>query len=241
MRSAVLIVGALASILLNPVAAGAQATATTVNATPLSAPAALPYPAISTTATATRDFVPDIARVAVNLDATASNAVAALAAMRAKEQTVRNAVAPLVPAITGLAVQYDRGSGASGPHVTITETIATQVDVARVGATVDVLRRFGPALAVGFDTTHHEQLYREALAEATSLAYGRAVAMAGAAKAEIDRVTFVDGGAGAQMLDAQNAILDRVQAGPFAATSGLFGSPPQATIRATAIVTVRLR
>lgn len=241
MRSAVLIAGTLASVLLVPVAASAQANAPTANSMPLSAPAALPYPAISATATATRDFVPDTARVAVIVDATAPTAVAALAAVRTKEQALRNALAPEVVTLSGISVQYDRGSGSSGPRVTVSETAGTQVDIAHVATAVDAIRRFGPNVGVGYDTTRHEQLYREALAEATSLAYGRAVAMAAAAKVDIDRITFVDAGLAAQSLDAQNTILNRLGGGPLAAIAALLGSPADTTIHATVIVTVRLR
>lgn len=240
MRSVVLIVCALASMLSAPVAAAAQAVPQ-VNAVPVSAPA-LPYPAISATATATRDFVPDLARVSVTLDATAGTAVAALAAIHAKEQSARAAVAPAVVTVAGLALEYSRGSvKTGGPEVMVTETISTQVDVARVGAAVDALRRFGPTLGVGFDTTRREQLYRDALAEATSIAYGRAVAVAAAAKADVDRITFVDAGAGAQALALQDAVLGRLQAGALTSLTGLFGQPAPATITATAIVTVRLK
>jgi uncharacterized protein YggE len=238
----VLIAGAIASVLLTPAGAGAQANGPTVNASPVSAPAAPPYPAISASATATRDFVPDVARVAVSIDATASTAVGALAAVRVKEQAARTAVAPATVTVAGRIVQYDRGSvKTGGPQVTVTETVETQVDIARVGPTVDALRRFGANVEVGFDTTRHEQLYREALAEATSMAYGRALAIAGAAKADVDRITFVDAGAGAEMLAAQNAVLGRLQLGPLVSLSGAFGQPAAATIRATVIVTVRLR
>jgi uncharacterized protein YggE len=241
MRCAVLIAGTLASALIAPAAAGAQTTAPAVNALPVSAPAALPYPAISATATASRDFVPDIARVAVIIDATAPAAVAALTAVRTKEQALRNAVAPAVITLSGLSVQYDRGSGSSGPRITVSETASTQVDVARVAPTVDAIHRFGANVGVSFDTTRHEELYREALAEATSLAYGRVVAMAGAAKADIDRITFVDAGLAAQSLDAQNAILNRISGGPLATLAALLGSPADTTIHATVIVTARLR
>lgn len=236
MRSAVLIAGALASFLVVPIAADAQANAPTVNAIPATVPAP-PYPAISATATATRDFVPDIARVAVNVDATASTAGAALAALRAKEQAARAAAAPAVIVVSGSALQYDRGSvKTGGPMVTASETLGTQVDVAHVAAAVEALRRFGPLLDISFDTTRHEQLYREALAEATSVAYGRAVAIAAAAKADVDRVTFVDAGAGAATLDAQNAILGKIQG-----VLALLGHSDATTIHATVIVTVRLR
>jgi hypothetical protein len=47
-------------------------------------------------------------------------------------------------------------------------------------------------------------------------------------------------GAGAQLLEAQNAILGRGPLGSLGAIA-TFGQPPAATIRATVIVTVRLR
>lgn len=237
MRSPVLIAGALASFLFVPAAVGAQANAPAVNAIPVGASPVLPYPAISATATATRDFVPDIARIAVNVDATAPSAGAALAAVRAKEQAARAAAAPAVIVVSGLSLQYDRGSvKTGGPIVTASETLATQVDVAHVAQAVEALRRFGALLEVNFDTTRHEQLYREALAEATSIAYGRAVAIAVAAKADVDRVMFVDAGAGAATLDAQNLVLSRIPG-----ILALLGHADTTTIHATVIVTVRLR
>ena len=226
-----------------PAAGAAQQAPPAATAGPVTVPSALPYPAISVTATAAREFVPDVVIVGVHLEAAGPTAVAALAALRTKEQAARSAIAPAAGIVSGLVNQYEPSSNKGGAaRVTMSEALITHVDLARAGATADALRRFDPNLLIAFDTTQREQLYREALAEATSIAVGRATAIAAASKSEIDRVTFVEAPAGAQAIDTQNLVLERLQQGALAGLAAqLGGQPVQATIRATVIVTVRVR
>lgn len=190
---AVLVITLLIALFAHLTAAPVRAAA------PLDPVAAGSAPAVLVSGTGTVDLVPDIARLMVSIQTTASTASQAESENAATTEGVRRRVLA-----TGIAVsdvktvgvqvwpQYDYRSS---PYVltgfTATQTLQITIhDLRRIGAVIDAAVAGGATSVQGitYDLSNHTAATEQALALAVSDAQGKAKAMASAAGVRLGSV-----------------------------------------------------
>ncbi|MBC5811001.1 MAG: SIMPL domain-containing protein [Candidatus Eremiobacteraeota bacterium] len=220
-----------------------------------------PFRALTVAGTAYRDFVADLARLAISLTGNGGTAVAAEAALFKEETRVeaaaRGSAGPeLVVSRTAKNLSANNNTVAmkgSGKMWAATEIMVLQGSASTGPRLLDAvsaaLRNPGESAAVqaareseavtfAYDTSKRQELYQAALAEAATKATAQANALAIGLNVQIDRLEYIDAGPQAALSEITMQAVQKVSQGPFAL---LFGGTTPPPISASVNLVFRLK